>query len=96
MPLRYSSTRHRQLMEASEFALQEAAESPLPRESRIASTVLNDGSKYRHWELRHADLLVPVAEQRANHLHDAVLPAQILAVRSEYLEEPLDLRLFDR
>ncbi len=65
MPLRYSSTRHRHLMEASEFALQEAAESSLPRESRIASTLLNDGRKYRHWELRHANLLLPVAEQRA-------------------------------
>lgn len=62
---RYSSIRHRQLMDASEFALQEAAESPLSRESRIASTILNDGLKYRHWELRHADLLLPVAEQRA-------------------------------
>ncbi len=51
-------------MEASELALQDATESPLPRESRIATTILNDGQKYRQWEVRHADLLVPVAEHR--------------------------------
>lgn len=63
--LRFSSSRHRQLMTASEHALQDATESPLPRESRIASTILGDGRKYREWELRHANLLLPVAEQRA-------------------------------
>jgi len=52
-------------MEASEIALQDAAESRLPHESRIASTVLNDSQKYHQWELRHADLLLPVAEHRA-------------------------------
>ncbi len=52
-------------MEASEFALQDAAESDLPRESRIANTILSDDQKHRHWELQHANLLVPVAEHRS-------------------------------
>ena len=60
--LRYSSHRHKRLMDASEYALQDAAESPLPRESRIATTVLDDGQKYRQWESQHAALLLPVAE----------------------------------
>ncbi|MGI9234124.1 MAG: hypothetical protein ACR2RD_10880 [Woeseiaceae bacterium] len=45
--------------------MQDAAESSLPRESRIASTILNDDKKHRHWELQHASLLLPVAEHRA-------------------------------
>lgn len=73
--LRYSSSRHRQLMTASEYALQEATGSPLPRESRIASTILGDSKKYREWELRHANLLLPVAEQSAKK-------RQILALRN--------------
>lgn len=62
---RYSSSRHRQLMNASEFALQGAAESEEPRESRIAATVIDDGRKYREWEARHANLLLPVAEHKS-------------------------------
>ncbi|MDH3577896.1 MAG: hypothetical protein OEO71_08770 [Gammaproteobacteria bacterium] len=72
--LRYSSSRHRQLMTESEYALQDASESPVPRESRIASTVLSDIKKYREWELRHANLLLPVAEQSARKY-------QVLALR---------------
>lgn len=72
--LRYSSSRHRRLMEASEYALQDASESTSPRESRIATTVLTDARKYREWELRHANLLLPVAEQRARK-------RQIIALR---------------
>jgi len=72
--LRYSSNRHRQLMNASEYALQDATESPVPRESRIASTILDDDKKYREWELRHANLLRPVAEQSARKY-------QVLALR---------------
>lgn len=72
--LRYSSSRHRQLMTESEYALQDATESPVPRESRIASTILGDNKKYREWELRHANLLRPVAEQRARKY-------QVLALR---------------
>ena len=60
--LRYSSSRHKRLMDASEFALQDAAESPVARESRIATTVIQDSHKYRQWESRHADLLLPVAQ----------------------------------
>lgn len=61
-------------MNASEYALQGAAESELPRESRIASTIIGDYQKYREWELRHANLLLPVAEQNAEKY-------QILALR---------------
>lgn len=60
--LRYSSTRHKRLMEASEYALQDASESPIPRESRIATTVLDDSRKYHQWESQQANLLLPVAE----------------------------------
>lgn len=63
--LRYSSRRHRQLMDESEFALQDASASSLPRESRIATTVLNDSQKYSEWETRHANLLLPVAQHSA-------------------------------
>ena len=72
--LRYSSNRHRQLMTASEYALQDAAQSSMPRESRIATTILDDDKKYREWELRHANLLRPVAEQSARKY-------QVLALR---------------
>jgi len=61
-------------MTESEYALQDASESPVPRESRIASTVLSDIKKYREWELRHANLLLPVAEQSARKY-------QVLALR---------------
>jgi hypothetical protein len=61
-------------MTESEYALQDASESPVPRESRIASTVLSDNKKYREWELRHANLLLPVAEQSARKY-------QVLALR---------------
>lgn len=72
--LRYSSIRHHKLMEVSESALEDATESPLPRESRIATTILSDAQKYRQWELRHADLLLPVAEHGGKK-------RQILALR---------------
>jgi len=61
-------------MNASEYALHDAADSDLPRESRIANTIIGDGQKYREWELRHANLLLPVAEQKAEKY-------QILALR---------------
>jgi len=70
----FNSSRHRQLMNASEYALQNAAESDEPRESRIATTIIDDHQKYREWELRHANLLVPVAEHKA-------AKHQILALR---------------
>lgn len=61
-------------MNASQYALQDAVESDVPREARIATTIIGDDLKYREWELRHADLLVPVAEQKAEKY-------QILALR---------------
>jgi hypothetical protein len=66
-------------MTASEYALHNAIESPEPRESRIAGTILGDDRKYREWELRHADLLLPVAEHRATK-------HQILALRNANVE----------
>jgi len=60
--LRYSSRRHKCLMDASEYALQDATASPSPRDSRIANSILDDNKKYRHWESQHAALLLPVAE----------------------------------
>lgn len=63
--LQYSSKRHRQLMTASERALHDATESPIERESRISTTIISDHKKYSEWELRHANLLRPVAEHRA-------------------------------
>lgn len=71
---RYSSTRHTQLMNASEFALHDAADSDRPRKSRIAKTIVSDSRKFREWEIRHANLLVPVAEQKSKKF-------QILALR---------------
>lgn len=71
----FNSSRHRKLMDASEFALHSAVESDEPRESRIATTIIEDHRKYREWELRHAKLLVPVAEQKAEKY-------QILALRN--------------
>jgi hypothetical protein len=61
-------------MNASEYALHDAANSDVPRESRIATTIIDDDQKYREWELRHANLLLPVAEQKAEKY-------QILALR---------------
>lgn len=76
---RYNSRRHQQLMDVSEFALQEAAESPQPRESRIATTIIQDSRKYREWELRHANLLLPVAERRRKK-------QQIVALRNAKIQ----------
>jgi hypothetical protein len=61
-------------MNASEYALHDATHSEIPRESRIATTIIGDSQRYRDWELRHAKLLVPVAEQKAEKY-------QILALR---------------
>ena len=63
--LRYSSRRHRMLMDASEFALRDAIDSPSERDARIANTVVDDSRHYLQWETRHADLLLPVAHQKA-------------------------------
>ena len=77
--LRYSSRRHKQLMDVSEIALEDASESSVPRDSRIASTILRDNLKYRQWEARHANLLLPVAQQSGKK-------RQILALRNAKVE----------
>lgn len=66
-------------MNASEFALQDATKSALPREARIATTILDDDKKYKEWELRHAALLLPVAEHRQKKY-------QILELRSAEMQ----------
>lgn len=60
---RYSSRRHQKLMDESEYALNDAVDSPRERIARIASSVVSDSRNYRLWESQHADLLLPVAEQ---------------------------------
>lgn len=61
--LRYHSRRHRYLMDESEQALSDAADGGNQREGRIASHILGDPKSHRLWESRHADLVLPVAEQ---------------------------------
>ena len=60
--LRYQSRRHRLLMNESEQALSDAADGGRPRDARIAQQTLNDSRLHRLWESRHADLVLPVAE----------------------------------
>ena len=59
---RYNSRRHRKLMDESEFALQDAKDSPRQDLARIAHSIIEDSRNYRLWESQHADLLLPVAE----------------------------------
>ncbi len=61
--LRYQSRRHRYLMDESEQALLDAAEGCRRRDARIAKQILGDPKIHRLWESRHADLVLPVAEQ---------------------------------
>ena len=58
----YVSQRHRKMMDQSEFALQDATESPISHVSRVASAILGDSRSYRLWESQHADLILPAAE----------------------------------
>jgi hypothetical protein len=60
--LRYQSRRHQRLMDESEQALREAAETESHRESRIARQTLDDPRTHRLWEDTHAELVRPVAE----------------------------------
>ena len=71
----YQSSRHRRLMDLSETALEDALASESARESRIAATILSDQQKYRLWEVRHADMLVPVARENRKK-------PQIIALRN--------------
>ncbi len=59
---RYNSRRHRKLMDESEYALHGAADSSSPLVSRVVNTILRDNRIYGMWELRHANLMLPVAE----------------------------------
>lgn len=61
--LRYQSRRHRCLMDESEQALSDAAQDCSRREGRIASQTLGDSKSLRLWESRHAEMVLPVAEQ---------------------------------
>ena len=60
--LRYQSRRHQRLMDESEQALRDAAETESHRESRIARQTLEDPRTHRLWEDMHAELVRPVAE----------------------------------
>jgi len=50
-------------MEESEQALEDAADGPSVRASRIAQQVLGDARTHRMWESRHAELVRPIAEE---------------------------------
>lgn len=50
-------------MDESEQALSDAADGGGERERRIARQILDDSKSHRLWESRHADLVLPVAEQ---------------------------------
>lgn len=60
---RYLSRRHKTLMDESEQALFAAAEKKSGGDGRIVKQVLGDYGTHRLWEARHADLVLPVAEQ---------------------------------
>jgi hypothetical protein len=59
--MQYLTTRHKKLMDASEYALKQAADNGTPDQARIASTVLANQRTYRTWENVHANLMQPVA-----------------------------------
>lgn len=61
--MRYSSQRHRRIMDESEHALFKAAAGRLVRTARIAGHVVRDSKIHRIWEGMHANLVRPVAEQ---------------------------------
>jgi hypothetical protein len=73
--LRYSSRRHKKLMDESEYALRNAAVSASQPVVRIVNAILHDHRAYGLWESRHADLLLPIAAQSDKTY-------QILALRS--------------
>lgn len=64
--MKFLTYRHQKLMEASEYALEHAAQSPEIDKGRIASTVISDNRIYRTWENAHAELLIPAARQRSD------------------------------
>jgi hypothetical protein len=82
MMLRYQSRRHKTLMDESEQGLRMAAEKT-GADARIAQQVLGDASSLRLWEARHAELMLPIAEQNTR------VP-QVIAMRE------LEVRLVHR
>jgi hypothetical protein len=80
---RYLSRRHQTLMDESEQALLEAAQKNAGTESRIAKRILGDSRTHGLWEARHAELVRPVAEEKAR-------APQIMALRD------LEVRLVHR
>ena len=83
MAMFHRTRRHRRIMDESEVALAEAAESGSPLISRIVKQVLNDPKTHRLWESRHAALVQPLAEESRR------VP-QVLALRN------MDARLLHR
>jgi hypothetical protein len=75
-------------MDESEYALRDASGSPLPHVSRIANSIVNDNSRYRLWESRHADLLLPVAKH-------SNMKRQIVALRNTEVQLVHRRALFD-
>jgi hypothetical protein len=61
--LRYLSRRHKTLMEESEQALFDAAQKGSGIDARIAKHITGDRKNHSLWEVRHAELVRPVAEQ---------------------------------
>ncbi len=61
---RFSTQRHRRLMDESEQGLLQASQSTSEQEARISGRILADSNLHRLWESRHAKLLLPVAEHR--------------------------------
>jgi hypothetical protein len=62
--VRYHSLRHRRLMDESEHALHSATDSENENDARIAKLVVNDNNIYQLWEARHAQSVIPIAEER--------------------------------
>ena len=61
--LQYHSRRHKYLMAESEQALWDTAARKQNHEARIAKQLLDDSKFYGDWETRHAQLVLPVAEE---------------------------------
>lgn len=61
---RYSTRRHRHLMDESEQGLLDAHQSDSERKSGISGQILSDTKLHLLWESRHAKLMLPVAEHR--------------------------------
>jgi hypothetical protein len=81
--LRYLSRRHKTLMDESEQALNAAAEQGSGTDARIAKQIIGDPKTHGLWEVRHAELVRPVAE------HHGRVP-QVIALRD------LEVRLVHR